>query len=76
VGIAGGTKGELDKAIADFTQALKINPEYAEAYIIPGIAYFKLGDQQKTIQDFKKAAELYAEQGNTAKQQQILDLLK
>jgi len=69
-------KGELDKAIIDYTQALKINPKLALAYTNRGIAYLMLGNQQKTIQDFKKAAKLYAEQGNTAKQQQILDLLK
>ncbi|NES22582.1 MAG: tetratricopeptide repeat protein [Symploca sp. SIO3E6] len=66
-GAAYYTKGELDLAITNYNQAIKINPEYALAYYNRGYTYSKLGNKQKVIQDFKKAAKLYAKQGNTAK---------
>ncbi|NEQ67780.1 MAG: tetratricopeptide repeat protein [Symploca sp. SIO2D2] len=69
-------KGELDQVIADYNRALKINPEDADAYYNRGIAYSKLGEKQKAIQDFQKAAKLFAEQGDTAKQKEVLELLK
>ncbi|NEP14349.1 MAG: tetratricopeptide repeat protein [Symploca sp. SIO2C1] len=75
-GSAYSDKGELDLAISDFNRALNINPEYAGAYINRAHAYTKLGDKQKAIQDLKKVAKLYGQQGKTAKQQQVLELLK
>ncbi|NET62626.1 MAG: tetratricopeptide repeat protein [Symploca sp. SIO2E6] len=75
-GVAYSDRGELDKAITDFTQALEINPEDADVYYNRGIAYSKLVDKQKGIQDFQKAAKLYAERGDTANQQEVLELLK
>ncbi|NES23025.1 MAG: hypothetical protein F6K41_29925 [Symploca sp. SIO3E6] len=41
-----------------------------------GSVYADLGDKQKAIQDFKKAAQFYAEQGDTAREQKILVGLK
>jgi len=69
-------KGELDKAIADYNRALKINPKLTRSYIERGVAYYELGNKQKAIQNLKTAAKLFAEQGDTANQQQILELLK
>ena len=38
-GIAYGDKGEYDKAIEDYSKAIELNPEYAEAYNNRGNAY-------------------------------------
>ena len=37
-GIAYGKKGEFDKAIADFTEAIRLKPDFAVAYLNRGIA--------------------------------------
>jgi lipoprotein NlpI len=39
--------------MADFDQALKINPNYAEAYNNRGIVYRNKGDYNKAIADFE-----------------------
>ena len=64
------------KAIADFNQALRLNSNFADAYSGRGFAYLVLGESQKAIADLQKAANLFQQQGNTAKAQQILDALK
>lgn len=58
-------------AIADFNQALEINPNDAQAYHNRGIARFKLGETQGSIEDFTQAlrlnpdyAEAYVGRGN------------
>ena len=38
-GIAHGAKGELDKAIEDFTEAIHHQPDYAEVYLGRGTVY-------------------------------------
>jgi len=53
-----GNKGELDKAIADFTQALTIDPNYAVAYSSRGLAYHYKGELDRAIADFTRAIAL------------------
>ena len=48
-------------AIADYTKAIEINPNYAKAYSYRGISKENLGDLNGACADWKKAAEL----GNT-----------
>ena len=52
-------------AIEDAKQVIEINPENALAYYHRGLAYSKLGNKQKAIEDFQKTATLCLEQGNT-----------
>ena len=40
-GIAWTGKGDLDRAIADYTKALEINPRDAKAYVNRGFAWLK-----------------------------------
>ena len=47
-----------DKAIKDFTDALKIEPHMRGALWGRGIAYLKTGNKQKGKEDIKRAAEL------------------
>jgi tetratricopeptide (TPR) repeat protein len=46
-------------AINEFNNAIKLNPNYAEAYDNRGFTYFvKLGNKVKGCADLKKACEL------------------
>ena len=51
-------KGEYDRAIADYTKALEINPRDAVAYNNRGIAYRAKGDNESAIADYSKAIEM------------------
>jgi tetratricopeptide (TPR) repeat protein len=68
-------KREKKLALADFTQAIKLNPQYAEAYANRGILYAQMNNSQQAIQDLKTAAKLFYEQGNPA-YQKVLEMLK
>ncbi|MBR2594040.1 MAG: tetratricopeptide repeat protein [Firmicutes bacterium] len=60
-----GEEGDYDKAIANYTEAIKRNPDYAAAYNNRGFAYNNSKESQKdiavynkAIADFNKAIEL------------------
>lgn len=75
-GMEKARKGKYKEAIADFLRAILINPNYAEAYKYRGLAYSKLEDSQKAIEDFKNAADIYLKQGNKNDRQDILERIK
>ena len=47
-----------DKAIADFTQALRLEPDSSHAYRERGVAYSDKGDQNNAIADLNQAIRL------------------
>ena len=49
---------EPSRAIADFSEAIRLNPKYAKAYNNRGLAYKEKGQLDKANQDFAKAKEL------------------
>ena len=51
-------KGDNDKAIADFTEAIQLDPKNAKAYIDRGSAYINKGDNDKAIADCNEAIRL------------------
>jgi len=51
-------KGKYDKAIADFTQAIRLKPDFAFAYNNRGIAHSDQGDHAKAIADLTEAIRL------------------
>ena len=57
-GLAWDNKGEYDKAIADYNQALTINPNYAYAYVNRGDAWNEKGEYDKAIADYNEAIRL------------------
>ena len=56
----GSAKGNLQDykgAIADYTKAIELNPNYAYAYYNRGLAKVNLKDYKGAIADFNKAIE-------------------
>ena len=50
--------GQNDKAIEDFTQAIKLDPDFARAYNNRGVIYNDLQQYDKAIPDFTQAIAL------------------
>jgi tetratricopeptide (TPR) repeat protein len=69
-GVAYRLKGEIDRAIQDYGQAIKLNAKLATAYNNRGVAHDKKGDYDGAIQDYEQAitlkpsAETYFNRGN------------
>ena len=64
-------KKEFDKAIADYTEAIRLDPEYAMAYNNRGRAWQQKGEFDKAIADYTEAIRLdpkdaaaYSNRGN------------
>ena len=57
-GAAYDDKGQYDRAIRDYTEAIRLRPGYADTYANRGLAYVKLGRRAKAIADFRKAIAL------------------
>ncbi|MCH8840041.1 MAG: tetratricopeptide repeat protein [Planctomycetes bacterium] len=51
-------KGEYDKAIADFNEAIRLDPKYAMAYVDRGNAWRGKGENDRAIADYSKAIRL------------------
>ena len=56
--------GDHRGAIANYEQALDLNPEFAPAYLGRGISRLQLGDAPSAIADWQKAGELFELQQN------------
>jgi len=57
-GIAYAKKGDLDRAIADFDQALRLDPDSTFALNNRGAAYARKGQYSEAIADFNEAIRL------------------
>jgi len=49
---------QYGRAIADYTTAIQLQPDYAEAYNDRGFAYYLKGDVERAIADYTRAIEL------------------
>ncbi|MFQ3679859.1 MAG: tetratricopeptide repeat protein, partial [Pseudanabaenaceae cyanobacterium] len=75
----GNTKsalGDNQGAIADYDQALRLQPDLAEAYNNRGIVKSALGDKRGAISDLREGARLFQQQGDTAKYEEVRDLIR
>jgi len=63
---------ELYKEAAEaFTQAINLNPDFVEAYMVRAHARTGFGNLQGAVEDFQKAIDIYRARG----QSQIADML-
>lgn len=51
-------RGQMDVALEELNLALKVDPNYAQAYNISGLVYATLGNDQKAEQSFNRALQL------------------
>ncbi len=57
-GDAYGLKGDIDRAISDYTKAIVLDPNYAPAYNSRGRAYVSKGNYVRAVDDVTRAGEL------------------
>ncbi len=65
--------GSGSRAISDYSRAIALKPDYALAYVNRASAYLKTRNTAAALADLQKAAQLYQEQGNSAKYQEVID---
>ena len=59
-GSAYGRKGEIDRAVKDYTEAIRLKPDDEPAFFARGLAYENKGDQAKADPDFAQSDALKA----------------
>jgi tetratricopeptide (TPR) repeat protein len=63
-------------AVSDYTKAIALKPDYALAYANRASAYLKIRNTPAALKDLRKAAQLYQQQGNQAKYQEVMALYR
>ncbi len=63
-------------AIADYTEVLRLTPDDASAHFYRGLAYAKLNHYTEAIRDLRRAAQLFAVQGDDANYQQTANAIR
>ena len=51
-------QGDLDHAMADFNESMRVDPTYARAYNDRGITWYRTGDLDRAIADYDQAIRL------------------
>jgi tetratricopeptide (TPR) repeat protein len=57
-GVRDANSGDYDKAIATFSEAMRLDPKNALAFDNRGLAYVKKGDYNRAIADYNEAIRL------------------
>jgi len=63
-GVDKAERGNFRGAIADFNQAIKLNPNWSAAYYNRALAHYDLGDKQAAIADFNQTIKLNPNDAN------------
>ena len=56
--VAYADKGQLDRAIQDYDQAIRLNPNDADAFTNRGVDYADKGQYDRAVQDYNQAIRL------------------
>jgi tetratricopeptide (TPR) repeat protein len=73
-GYAYDHKGDYDRAIADYTQVIKLDPNDAVAYYNRGRTYsYEKGDYDRARADWTKALQLNPNDANTRNQLRLIE---
>ena len=51
-------RGQAEEALAEYNEAIRLDPQFAVAYFNRGQTYFALGQPQKAVQDYAEAIRL------------------
>ena len=51
-------RGQAEEALAEYNEAIRLDPNFAVAYFNRGQTYFALGQPEKAIQDYAEAIRL------------------
>ena len=54
-GIAYAALGQFDRAIQDYDEALRLKPDFAEAYYFRGEAWREKADPNRALKDYEQA---------------------
>ena len=57
-GLACEEKKELEQAISDYSEAIRLDPNYAPAWLHRGAAWSIAGEYDKAVQDMNEAIRL------------------
>lgn len=58
--------------IGDYTRAIQLRPDFAQAYYQRGDIYLRMKHQDVAIQDYQKAADLFLKQGKKEDYQRLI----
>jgi len=75
-GLARLKADDLERAVADFSEAVRADPQFADAYLQRGNAWFRNGETEKAIADFNKAIGLDARHASAYKARAMATLYK
>lgn len=67
--------GDVDAAVAAFTEAIQVDAERPEAYLDRGDLYYSQGNISGTRTDYQRAIALYEKQGNSEMAQNLREQL-
>ena len=70
------SKQRNDAAIDYCTRAIKLDPNFSEAYVVRGTAYLFLDDYNKRRKDHEKAFTLFQSQGYHEEAKDIKELIR
>ncbi|MDF2388390.1 tetratricopeptide repeat protein [Nostoc ellipsosporum NOK] len=69
-------QGQSQQAIAEYTRAIELDPNYAEAYAFRGNVLALAGQPQKGIEDAQKAIDIYNSRGDSVRASMVQQLVE